>query len=609
MKLFQMIKKFNFRLRLVQKITAIITVILIVPMILIFTYYFNAYRKSLTADAHDNLSRMLDAMDTVVEDNIDSILNVFTQLNYRQELTYFLNGRNKLSTREQNYYISSIHQELTNIRYLYPNRFYHISIFSSNNQITDYIEWQYPISELSKEPYFDDITGNPEKIVFGQIRKTNYQSSNIDLKDLNLNYTDTLVLPAYLKVHDLNSKELIGVVEIEMRANKFMNVSTLRNVDEEFDYLMLDSNNSIVYQTSKLNTTTFEKQKLDQPNSIIEVLVGKKTYMMAYSSNQRTGLTIATIVSKQKALSFAFEMMGRIVLVLVLGILVIILLVHWVIRKVLQRLLILDDKLLEIESGKFDAYIHDDSYDDEIAHIGRSFNRMASRLDGLIRSTIEKEQAKNEAEMRALQAQINPHFLYNTLENMRMQCEIDDYPMGESLEALGNLFRYSIKWGSNEVPFEMEWSNLKNYIAIMKMRFGDDIAVVIDCESGLQDIIIPKMILQPLVENCFQHGFQNVLPPWSIYMKAYLEDNKLILWIEDNGSGISLERLNYIRSCLNENKSIESNESMRNSIGIVNVKKRIEMICRKGSSIEIESEAGSGTRIVISIVLEEEVHD
>ncbi len=608
MKLIQMIKKVNFRLGLVQKITAIITIILIVPITLIFTYYFNAYQKSLTTDAHNNLGRILDSMEGIVEGNIDSILNVFNQLSYRQELTYFLNSRNDLSSREQNYYISSIHQELTNIRYLYPNKFYHISIYSSNNQITNLFEWQYPLSELTKEAYFEDIANHPETIVFGDIRKTNYQASNIDLKDLNLNYTDTLVLPAYLKIHDLNSKKLIGVVEIEMRANKFLNVSSLSGVDQEFDYLMLDHTNMIVYQTGKLNSTNFEKLKLDQPSSIIEVQVGNRTYMMAYSSNQRTGLTIAILVSKHKALSFAIEMMGKIVLVLFLGILVIILMVYWVIRKVLQRLLILDEKILEIEAGKFDAYIHDDNYNDEIANIGRSFNRMASRLDGLIRSTIEKEQAKNEAEMRALQAQINPHFLYNTLDNMRMQCEIDEYPMGESLEALGNLFRYSIKWGSNEVPFEMEWNNLKNYIAIMKMRFGDDISVIMDCETGLQDIIIPKMILQPLVENCFQHGFQHVLPPWSIYMKAYLEQNKLVIWIEDNGDGISLEQLDYIRSCLNDNKSIKSSETMQNSIGIVNVKKRIEMICRPGSEIKIESEAGSGTRIIISIVLEEEDH-
>ena len=91
-------------------------------------------------------------------------------------------------------------------------------------------------------------------------------------------------------------------------------------------------------------------------------------------------------------------------------------------------------------------------------------------------------------------------------------------------------------------------------------------------------------------------------------MKAYLEQNKLVIWIEDNGDGISLEQLDYIRSCLNDNKSIKSSETMQNSIGIVNVKKRIEMICRPGSEIKIESEAGSGTRIIISIVLEEEDH-
>lgn len=594
---------------LIQKITTIITFILIVPIITILIIYFNSYQKSLLNDAEKRLDGMLNAMDTTINSNLDSIENVFAQLSYRQEFSYFLNDRNVLSEREKNYFISSIHQELMNIRYLYPNKFYHISIYSSNNQVSDQINWQFSLTDLNEVINYKDILESTSNIVFGNIQYSKYASSNINLKDLNLKYTDTLVLPAYLKVHDLNTKELIGIISIEMRVDKFVNSDVLKEIDKNYDYLLIDKNNKVIYQTGKFHPTVIENIKISDSDKFTEMKIGNKTYMITHSTNQRSGLTIASLIAKDTALGFAYDMMIRIITLVIFGIFFIIVFVYWIIRRTLKRLLILNEKIKEIEAGNFDVYIPENIYNDEIANIGRSINSMASRLDGLIRSTVEKEQAKNEAEMRALQAQINPHFLYNTLENMRMQCEMDEYyTLGDSLEALGHLFRYSIKWGSNEVPFEMEWNNLNNYFSIMKMRFGEDVDILKDCEPGLEDIIIPKMILQPLVENCFNHGFKNILPPWTISVKALKLNHQLFIIIQDNGSGIDSERLEYIRACMLDNKSIESDGKSRDSIGIINVKKRIEMICKKGSHIDIESETGKGTKIIISILLEEESH-
>ncbi len=187
-----------------------------------------------------------------------------------------------------------------------------------------------------------------------------------------------------------------------------------------------------------------------------------------------------------------------------------------------------------------------------------------------------------------------------------MQCEIDGYfTLGDNLAALGEMFRYSIEWGTNEVPFDLEWANLINYISIMKIRFDENLECILERGEHTGHIVVPKLMLQPLVENSFSHGFHGSLPPWRIAIRGYRQMEKLVIEIEDNGLGISEERLRQIRQAMKENLPIEGSEKERKSIGIINVKQRLEMICKEGSKIEISSEEGVGTKIVITIISEE----
>ena len=135
------------------------------------------------------------------------------------------------------------------------------------------------------------------------------------------------------------------------------------------------------------------------------------------------------------------------------------------------------------------------------------------------------------------------------------------------------------------------------------MRYEDDLEDELECDYGLEDVIVPKMILQPLVENCFSHAFKTKMPPWKVHVTARREGDRLVIAIEDNGCGIEGEKVAWIQRCLDENKEIRCTEKQRKSIGILNVKQRIEMICKEGSKVAIESEQHEGTVIRIIIVL------
>ncbi len=595
------------KLSLVQKITWIITLVLIVPIGVVCVFYYRGFQTSLLNDANIKLKETLNYMETSMDTNLDTIDAVIHELDYRQEFSYFLDGENVLSEKEQTYYISSVQGELINIRYLYPNKFYYIAVFSSNTQVEDKFERQYNLADLKNKSYYNEILNAPDNISYGMVRNSEFKSSNLNVGDLNLDHKGIQVLPIYLKIYNLSTRQIVGVIEVDMEITKLVREENLPVTENMADYLLFNQNNQMIYQTGTLKTEDFADLKFKKEKDIIDYRIGNKTYMLAYSRCENTGLMRAVIIAKHNVLAYSNSIILNVIMVALSSMLIVFALIYWITKRMLKRLVVLDEMMAKIEGGDFDVSIQDNGEADEIARISRSFNRMASRLHLVLRSAIEKEKAQKEAELKALQAQINPHFLYNTLENMRMQCEMDEYySLGENLAALGDMFRYSIKWGSNQVPFELEWANLENYISIMKMRFDEDMNCIMECEEQIRHIIVPKLLLQPLVENSFNHGFRGSFPPWRITIRAFLQQDKLMIEIEDNGSGIREERLQQIRLAMREKRSIEASEGERNSIGIINVQQRLEMICKEGSKIEISSQSGVGTKIVITIILEEE---
>lgn len=589
----------------ITKITWMIAVVLIIPTAVVGIFYYNSYKKTLLKDAGIQMERELEGLKTTMDNNLDAIHAVINELSYRQEFAYYLDGKNILSERERQHYASGMEEELINIRYLYPNLFYQIVVYGDNESLDLNNDWQFSMDILKKKAYYDEILHSDSDLVYGSVRKADFLISTLDVDNLNIVKDGKLILPVYLKIRNLSTKDVVGILEVDMSVEKLAG-NLFQKQDRDTDYLIFDRDGTLLHQTGTYETADFEQCLFKENEGKESVSVAEEPYLLTYSRSNRCGLINVVLKSRKGVLEFASEMMLRVVVVAIVCGACVIGLTYLLLKRMLKRLVVLDDMMSQVESGHFDFAIREEGPDDEITRIIRRFNQMASHLQAVINSAVEKEQAQKAAELSALQAQINPHFLYNTLENMRMQCEIDGYyAIGDSLAALGDLFRYSIKWGSNEVPFRLERDNLKNYISIMNMRYQEDLKCIMEIGEGVGDVMVPKMLLQPLVENSFSHGFKQVLPPWLIVIRAFRKRDMLVIMIEDNGSGIEQERLLEIRQCLKNDTPLRG-EKKKRSIGLINVKQRLLHICRGGAEIFIDSQPDRGVKIVIEIKMEEE---
>ncbi len=598
----RLLQKFT-RLGLVWQVTIVFSLIMIIPAIVITSSYVQILQNNLLEEANKKVYEHLKKIDTNMDVNISMMNSVLNQLIFSQEFQYYLNPENNLSTHERNHYIYSAQDELLNIHHVYPNKFSRLVIYSKNNQIDEYFDWSYHMDRLYDRDYFTEIMENDSQHIYGNVRVYDATLGNLVYYE-ELEKKEELVLPIYQKISDMRTKDCIGIIEVDMTLSKLVKTSELMNEESGVKYFIFDRNDKLVFTTD--DKIIFSDFTLKGDSAITEIKLGKEKYLIAYDRDNITGLMRVAAINKQKILASTSYVDKLLLLLAIFSIAIIILFTNVAARIFFRKLSEMDRMISHIEAGRFDVRIKVDGFN-EISRISESFNHMAEKLQSLLASMVEKEKAQKEAEINALQAQINPHFLYNTLENMRMQCEIDEYyKVANGLANLGDLMRYSLHWESKKVKLAEEINNVNQYIEIMRMRFNNRLVYKMECSDGLENIRVPKFILQPLVENCFTHGFKDSIPPWIVSIDVFKNENKLVICVKDNGKGIDQERLEQIRSCINKNEPISDTKKSKSSIGVVNVKQRIEMICPAGSALNIESKPDVETKIIVTIVIEEE---
>lgn len=215
--------------------------------------------------------------------------------------------------------------------------------------------------------------------------------------------------------------------------------------------------------------------------------------------------------------------------------------------------------------------------------------------------------ASKQNELRALQNQINPHFLYNTLDCIRgMAVEQGADNVEEMTRALSEMFRYSIsRKGKSSVRFEEEIANVDNYLLIQQNRFRNKINVKKNTEPAVKKCYMPKMLMQPIIENAVFHGLEPKTGSRNLYIEAYCTDKRLVIKVEDDGVGMPLTKLNMINDALRDCVSI--NENDRNTqIGLANVNERLQLLYGSESGLHVFScpNVGTTVEIVMPIILE-----
>jgi two-component system sensor histidine kinase YesM len=242
---------------------------------------------------------------------------------------------------------------------------------------------------------------------------------------------------------------------------------------------------------------------------------------------------------------------------------------------------------------------------DEIGILYNEYNVMVEELNASIKKDYQDKLITMDAQMRSLEAQINSHFLFNTLESINSLAELDDNErISTMVMALGNMFRYSIKTQSELVTIEEEIQHVQDYISIQQIRFDQRFTFQLFIPPDLYQLRVLKLILQPLVENALYHGLNYCSSGDTITLDGYLDHSFLHLCVTDNGIGMTAEELTLLQKKLQEESSFtELGHRTRQSIGLKNIHTRIELYYGKGYGITIKSAPHSGTAIDLLLPL------
>jgi two-component system sensor histidine kinase YesM len=240
----------------------------------------------------------------------------------------------------------------------------------------------------------------------------------------------------------------------------------------------------------------------------------------------------------------------------------------------------------------------DDSLD-EINVLEKGYNQMTLRMKELIETEYQHEIELKNAQLLAMQAQMNPHFINNTLNLIGgMALEKDAPDIYDVSKKISDLLRYAIKNNHDMVTLKDELNHVKNYLSIQEKRFEGRCQINWTVEEGIDRILIPKFILQPIVENAFEYGLQGKRGQWLFSIDVFRKNNRVAIVIKDNGVGIKKERLQLIRNRL-KTGALEKDAS--GGIGLLNVSKRLKLRFGPSSGIKIFSEVDNGSLIMLTV--------
>lgn len=305
------------------------------------------------------------------------------------------------------------------------------------------------------------------------------------------------------------------------------------------------------------------------------------------------------IVPRDQILLRINPVIRTIYLIMALCIAISVILVYLLSTQFSRRVGLIKNAMTDVEMGNLKKRIPPGKGNDEIEQINRKFNKMCERLESYIEKVLLVEIKAKDAQLTALQTQINPHFLYNTLETIRMQAIAnDDEDVSDMIYILANLFRNSIKNGDMVVTVEEEIDYCKAYLQLHKLRLGDRLDVAFDIDDSIRDCAMLKLILQPLIENSLIYsGINSQLSSMSLEIKGSMEAGAVSISVLDNGAGIEPNELERLRDELKTTEPLKSNSS----IGLRNINDRIRIIFGNEYGLDISSQRDVCTKVTVKL--------
>ncbi|MFW6313473.1 MAG: sensor histidine kinase, partial [Spirochaetota bacterium] len=372
---------------------------------------------------------------------------------------------------------------------------------------------------------------------------------------------------------------------------------------------IVDSSGGIVYHPrQELIYSDLEQEYIDRvletPNDSFSVSDAKGDRVYTVSTSESTGWRIVGVnyasemVRNRRVIGryYTYSTLAFVIVTLVTSILI----SHRLSRPILR----LRRSMQAVEQGNFDISV-DVSGKNEIGDLARDFTIMVTQIRELMRRNAEEQEQKRKSELLALQNQITPHFLYNTLDSVIWMAEGRQHEnVVTTVSALARLLRLSVSRGDELISIHDEIEHIRSYLTIQKLRYRDRLDFSIDVDETVMRLRTPKVILQPLVENAIYHGIKNKEGGGRVSISAGLRSDEVVLSVTDDGVGMSPERMRNALEPTDEGTSADAHlegNGRRTRVGLRNVHERIQLYIGEEFGLAFRSNNGSGTVVDVRL--------
>ncbi len=550
---------------------------------------------SLTSEAVEKNSReyvyqLIEQVNSNIESYIVSMENISLTALYSNDIREYL-SKKQLSTNEATVYSGNIYR-LFNSVLSSRSDISSIMVFGNNGRVV--IANENRVTQLNPYNNPKDQAWYKKAVEAGG--EAVVSSSHVQNVLEEASYRWVVSLSREMVGAD---GEKLGVFLVDLNYSVINDMCSRIKLGNRGYIFIIDNEGNIVYHPQQQLVYTNIKKEM-----INEVLNSKSNYFITNEGNDsriynikesaHTGWKIVGVaylnelVSNKEYIKNSYFLWGFI------SLLIAILLSIFLSLRISKPVRKLESSMRKVENGNFDIKV-DVVSSDEIGELSKTFNIMIAKIKELMLQNTKEQELKRKSELKALQAQINPHFLYNTLDSIVWMAEgKKSEEVVRMTAALARLFRLSISKGEEIIPASDEIEHIRNYLTIQKMRYRDKLDFEIDVDKEVLPFKVLKIILQPLVENSIYHGIKNQPGIGLIRITGKKTDYGILLQVSDNGVGMTEEKARHIL----ENPS----ESPKGSgVGVKNVNERIKLYFGDEFGLSFESRIDEGTTVSIRL--------
>lgn len=553
----------------------------------------NKFSKDFFSEVYgDSQEKNIEKIQEDLEEYFGSIEKTFDNISTSYDINMYYSGKNSSSVDKfiamhnmQKSFQNAFESKLSGTTVLLVSKEGEISV-NNNDVLTK--EWK----EIKQNEVFNEARKNNRKLCYSYV-------------DEGFTYATK------------SSSIILGVKALRNMNNKLYGYGVILIPDSELDNFyrygenqynsisIIDSNGMIVSSTDKyqIGETDTELQKITNEMFEKEITVEKmeknaKTNMVLCKKIPYVDYSLCFTVDANEAIESLYNISTLMwYIAIITG--AVLLVIYILIRRTMSPLRQLGRKMSYVAKGDFNQYA-EVTGDGEIQELAKSYNRMLHDINHYVDSIIEIQKQKRQAEIHALQMQINPHYIYNTLTSIKwLIMQGDTVKSTKAIDAFIKLLRSTISKSDEYISVEEEIENLKNYMYINEIRYGEKIKTEFFISINEPDqLMIPKMILQPFIENAFFHGFpegQN----GEIFVCVREKAEKLIVEIIDNGVGMDERQVNELEN----GKSSRKSEHFT-GIGINNIRDRLKLIYENQYELKIKSSLGEGTTVTVVLPIQ-----